>query len=114
MSLDVVRKDLEVLRSTLEMIDADIAAEELPPDAVQAFTSAVESVRGSVWVVLTDRQDGQYEQFLARMQVRRATEICDDVLSDLVAETLPKNTVGLAVFQATLSELVDAFGGRVR
>ncbi len=113
MSLDVVRKDLEVLRSTLAMIDVDIAAEDLPRDAVEAFGKAVESVRSSVWAVLTDRQHGRYEQFLARMQVRRATEICDGVLSDLVAGTLAQNTVGLAVFQATLSELVDAFGGRV-
>ncbi len=114
MSLDVVREDLEVLRSTLAMIDFDIAAEDLPRDAVEAFRNAVESVRSSVWVVLTDRQHGHYEQFLARMQVRRATEICDGVLSDLVAEALPQNTVGVAVFRATLSELMDALGGRVR
>jgi hypothetical protein len=64
---------------------------------------AVDNVRKSVWATLSAEYADDYPSFLAKIRVRRANEICQDVLSDLYAETFAPNTSGLEVFRATLS-----------
>ena len=101
-------KAISELRSALYIIEEDLTLEKPGPEAVEALTEAVDNLRGTVWTVLSNQHAGKHEQLLARVRVRRAIELCDEVLSDLYTETLTKSTPGLSVFHATLKDLSAA------
>ena len=109
MSNEELGKCIRQLRSALNIIDADIALGEPPAEAVQALVRAVDNVRTSVWAVLSAEHSGDYQSFLSRIRVHRATETCDEILADLYAEALPPNILGLELFHATLRELSRMF-----
>ena len=50
------------LKGDLESIEAELAKGEAPPETLQDFKSAVDSVRLSVWAVLTAAQSTDYQQ----------------------------------------------------
>jgi hypothetical protein len=85
-----------------------LEADESFDEAVRDLGLAVGNVRRSTWAVLTSAHSDNYENFLARLRVRRATETCEEVLSDLYADTVPATAPGLDLFQAALRELARA------
>ena len=107
MSNDELRRCLAELRSKLDIIEAEMAQGQPPEQAVQAVEQAVSEVRTNIWNLLTAEHADDYESYVGKIRVRRATKVCEDILADLHTETLPSRTVGLAVFHATLRELSD-------
>ncbi len=85
-----------------------------PEQAVRAVERAISEVRSNIWLLLTSEHADDYDSYLGKIRVRRATEACEDILADLHAGTLPPQTVGLAVFHATLQELSDEYARQAR
>jgi hypothetical protein len=104
MNRDELRQGVGQIRKALDALEAGVG--ERPAEGVRDLSMAVDNLRRSVWAVLTTRHSGNYEDFLARIRVRRAKECCEDVLADLHAETVTRDTTGMPVFHATLRELV--------
>ncbi len=102
---DLLRTSLDELRSKLDIIDAEMARGQPPAEALRAIEQAVSTVRRDIWVLLTAQHANELQSYTSKIRVRRAMEICEDVLADLHAETLPPNTPGFEVFHATLREL---------
>ncbi len=102
---DLLHTSLDELRSKLDIIDAEMARGQPPAEALRAIEQAVSAVRRDIWVLLTAQHAHDIQSYTNKIRVRRATEICEDVLADLHAETLPPNTPGFEVFYATLREL---------
>ncbi len=102
-----LRSALSELRGALSVIDPDLAMDEAPRAAVEDLEKAVSGIRGSVWELLKTKHADDYDSYLGKMQLRRATEICEDVLSDLYANTMTSNTPGLHGFHSTLKELSE-------
>ncbi len=109
MSNDELRRGLEELRSKLNIIEAEMDQGQPPEQAVRAVEQAVSEVRSNIWILLTAEHADDYDRYVGKIRVRRATEACEDILADLHADTLPPQTVGLAVFHATLRELSEEF-----
>ena len=107
MSNEGLRKGLDELRSKLRIIDTETEVGHPPEQAVRAVAEALSGARRDVWALLTARHSDDYEGYLTRTRIRRVTEVCEDILADLHADTLAANTVGLEVFRATLRELSD-------
>ena len=106
MDSDELRSGLNDLRSALKVVEMEIAAAAEPSEhAVRALGAVLNGVRNKVWTALIAENADDYDQYLAKVRVRRARETCDDVLADLYAETISRNTPGLEVFGATLREL---------
>jgi hypothetical protein len=106
---DELRKRLAELRSKLDIIDGELGQGKTPPEAVAAVEQAVSTVRSNIWALLAAQHSEDYQQYLGRIRVRRATETCEEVLADLHADTVAPNAPGLEVFQATLHELSTLF-----
>ncbi len=102
---DHLRKDLQDLRSKLDIIDAEMSRGEPQREVVRAIEEAVSTVRGNLWTLLSAQHTDDSQGFLGKIRVRRATELCEDVLADLHANTLTRATPGRQVFHATLQEL---------
>ena len=107
MSNDELRRALDVLRSKLNIIEVEMDQGQPPEQAVRAVERAVSEVRSNIWLLLTAEHADDYDSYIGKLRVRRATEACEDILADLHAGTLPPQTVGIAVFHATLRELSD-------
>ncbi len=107
MDSDELRTGLDKLRSALNIVEMEIAAAAAEPsqEAVRALGTALNGVRTNVWAVLTAEHADDYDQYLAKVRVRRARETCEEVLADLYADTIPLNMPGLEVFGVTLREL---------
>ena len=102
---DHLRRDLQDLRSKLDIIDAEMSRGEPQRELVRAIEEAVSTVRGNLWTLLSAQHADDSQGFLGKIRVRRATELCEEVLADLHANTLAKTAPGRQVFHATLQEL---------
>ncbi len=102
---ELLQTSLDGLRSKLDIIDAELARGQPPAEALTAVEQAVSAVRRDIWVLLTAQHADDIRGYTGKIRIRRATEMCEEVLADLHAETLPPNTPGLEVFHATLREL---------
>jgi hypothetical protein len=109
MNDEKLRQGLDQLRSALSIIDADATLGELPPQSLQDLKVAVDSVRQILWSAAVAQHTGDYEAFLGRVRVRRATETCQELMSDLDTGTVTGNTPGLEVVHAALRQLAGAF-----
>jgi hypothetical protein len=105
---DDLRKDMDQLRSALNIIESGTSVSAPPEEGLRDLGQAVDNVRKSAWAVLTAEHSGDYHGFLAKIRVRRAIELCQDVLTDLYADTITPDMPGLVVLTATLTELSAA------
>jgi hypothetical protein len=106
----VSKQDLQIgideIRRALTKFDAGLSFGEHPSEGVRDVGLAVDNLRRSTWAVLTTRHSGDYDAYLARIRIERATDACEDLLSDLYAEAVAPNMPGLKTFHAVLESLV--------
>ncbi|MDH3457397.1 MAG: hypothetical protein OER90_11210 [Gemmatimonadota bacterium] len=107
MSAEDLKAGIEELRRALDAADAGLSTDEASKEGVRDLSLAVNSLRGGVWEFLKATAAGDFQSLLSRMRVRRAIESCEDVLSEIYAETLSKNAPGLELFRVTLRELSE-------
>jgi len=100
-----VRKGIKGVKEALAMLQAREPLGSDLSEGVRYLGSEVDSLRQSVWAVLTAQNAGDLAGFIGRVRIRRANELCQDVLADLYANAVPSNMPGLRVFNATLQEL---------
>ncbi len=104
---DALRKGLGELRSKLEVFDAELGQGQSTPENIRAVEQAVSAVRNNLWELLAAQHSGDYQSYLGKTHVRRATETCEDVLAELHAETVLPTTPGLDAFHAALRHVSE-------
>lgn len=107
MSRSELQNHIDKLREALKMLPVN-GDSGLPREGLTDLGLAVDGVRKSVWGVLIAEHTGDYHDFLGKIRVRRATETCHDVMTDLQNHDLTPTTPGFEVFHATLRELANA------
>ena len=112
MSDQELQDGLEQLKNALDVIEEDATLSTIPPEALRDLGAAVDAVRKVVWSVLVAKHTGDYDHFLGTTRVRRAKEICEQVLSDLDATSVASDTTELEWFRKALRELSNAFPAR--
>lgn len=105
------------LKGDLESIEAELAKGEAAPETLQDFKSAVDSVRLSVWAVLTAAQSTDYQQakiVVARFRTRRLAELCRNVLEDISKENIPADSPELEELEGVLSQAAGAVSDLIK
>jgi hypothetical protein len=74
---------LSALTAALESFEARIVSEEMPKEALGGLKSAVDDLRLRLWGVLSTGSADDYRSFQERFRLRRATEICEAIESEL-------------------------------
>jgi hypothetical protein len=74
---------LSALTAALESFEAQIITQEVPKEALAGLKSAVDDLRLRLWGVLSTGSADDYRAFQERFRLRRATEICEDIESEL-------------------------------
>jgi hypothetical protein len=93
------------LRSALSAIDAQLTSGALASDSLADLKSAVDDMRLRLWGALITKDPEDYNGFRQRFRLRRATEICRGVASDLDQGALPRTYDELPVLGAAAREL---------
>jgi hypothetical protein len=104
---EALRKGLGDLRSRLELFDEELGQGQSTPENIRAVEHAVSAVRANLWELLAAQHSGDYESYLGKTHVRRATETCEDILAELHAETILPSTPGFEVFLAALRHVSE-------
>lgn len=96
------------LRSALDRIEMGTPEAKHSADSIQALARAVDNLRTKAWVYLTTHRAGDLSLYLLEIRVRRATEACIELLSDLRAERIAAGTSGIDLLRGTLREVKTA------
>jgi len=106
-----LRDEIDRVRSALNILETGMAGGDDTSEAARDLGLAVDNLRRSVWAVLTTKHSGDYDGFLGRIRLRRAREICEEVLAELYAGTITVDTPGLFLFHEALRDVMQIAGG---
>jgi hypothetical protein len=95
------------LKSALDAIEMELAEEDVSPLVLEDFKVTVDSVRTSVLALLTAKDSGDYYGFVRKYRLRRAAQVCQNVLSGLIDKTINADTPGLDQLHATVDETLE-------
>lgn len=107
MSSPSASHSVAALRDALSAIDTQLTSGALAPAGLADLKSAIDDVRLRLWGALmtTDPQD--YNGFRQRFRLRRATEICRGVATDLAEGALARTHPELPGLGAAAHELAS-------
>lgn len=88
MSTITSARQVEGMREILQSIEGQLVEGRMPPEGLEDFKRAVDDLRLRVWSILSAASQGDPRGSLERFRIRRATEICGTILSDLDAEKM--------------------------
>jgi hypothetical protein len=74
---------LSALTAALEAFESRITSQEVPKEALAGLKSALDDLRLRLWGVLSTGSADDYRAFQERFRLRRASEICEDIESEL-------------------------------
>jgi hypothetical protein len=100
---------LAALTAALESFEKRIISEEVPKEALTGLKSAVDDLRLRLWGVLSTGSADDYRAFQERFRLRRATEICEDIESELSTGLMNPRHEELG----RLGEASEALGRRI-
>jgi hypothetical protein len=78
--------EIDQLRGQLAKVEAQLAKSAGAPEGLEDLKAAVDSLRISVWAVLSASRSSNYPGFIARFRLRRGIEILRSILADLETE----------------------------
>lgn len=73
------------IKSVLESLENQVARGRVPTETLAAIKSSVDEVRLRLWAIMSAASSGEYENFVQRFRLRRATEICQGLADDIGA-----------------------------
>ena len=78
-------KQVGSIKAVLESIEAQVARGRVPTETLGQIKTSVDEVRLRLWAIMSAASTGEYESFVQRFRLRRATEICRDLAKDIRA-----------------------------
>ncbi len=100
-----LRDGVSELRAALRVVRSHLQEEQASSAGMRDLGTAVDGLRGSIWGILQDAHGGDQQDYLATVRVRRATEICGQLLEDLHTGVLRPDLEGYEMLRASLRDL---------
>ncbi len=79
-------KQIEDLRRQLTTVDAQLAKSGSNAEGLEDLKGAVDSLRTSVWAVLSASRSNNYPGFITRFRLRRGIDTIKTIIADLDSE----------------------------
>jgi hypothetical protein len=80
-----LNKQVGNIKAVLESIEAQVARGRVPAETLGQIKSSVDEVRLRLWAIMSAAGTGNYETFVQRFRLRRATEICRELAADITS-----------------------------
>ena len=101
-------RDLIVeLRDVLGGIEGKLEEGEHSSTALEEFKSSLDSARTVLLAVIGSTEAGEGEGVVQHFRLRRAAQVCQNVLFGLLDGTVQRSTPGFAQMQATVDETLE-------
>jgi hypothetical protein len=71
------------IKAVLESIETQVDRGRVSNETLAAIKSSVDEVRLRLWAIMSAASSGDYESFVQRFRLRRATEICRGLAEDI-------------------------------
>jgi hypothetical protein len=71
------------MRTTLQMIDQQIAEQRVPPAGMDELKREIDSMRLRIWAIMAAESEGGGPSALDRFRLRRAVEMNHKIVADL-------------------------------
>lgn len=94
------------LRQALDDMEAELEHDDPPVAALEDFKVVLDSVRTNVLSFVDAADPAAYHRLVRRFRLRRASQICQTVLSGVVAGEITTDVPGFAKFRSTVEETV--------
>ena len=105
---DELSKRIAYLKSALNLVEAEFGEGRAPPDGLDDLRVAVDGIRSNVWALLSAQHADDYDRFVGRFRMRRGTDICERVVSNIERGTITDQTPEIARFHDVLRGLANA------
>jgi hypothetical protein len=96
------------LKTALSTIEVELKGGDKPPEGLEDFKAVVDSVRLSVWAVLSGAQADNYQTFIGGFRLRRGTDICRQILGDIESGAFRAESPDFGDFKGIVEELASA------
>jgi hypothetical protein len=95
------------LRTVLGGIEAKLAAEDQNSRVLEEFKSNLDSARTVLLAIIGSTEAGQGEGVVQHFRLRRASQVCQNVLFGVLDGTVGPTTPGFAQMQETVNETLE-------
>lgn len=109
-----LQNPIQTIRATVQSIEAKLRHGDLPDEGLDDLKAAIDDARLRLWAVISAAGSGDPEPVLLRFRLRRATEICRAVISDLDAGTLGSHQRELLELREAAQEMADRVTASIR
>ncbi len=92
------------LKEELERIEGQLTGGEIPAEGLEDFRRAVDSLRMTVWAVLTASESDQYDITITRFRLNRAVESCQQIVGDINSGSIAADSPELRRFHDTIRD----------
>ena len=105
--MSALRKAVGDLKQAMRDIESIIAQPDPPDKELEGFKMTLDSVRMDALALVAAAYSGDYDEYIRKFRLRRAAQVCQNVLFGLEDGTVNERTPGVTVFQSTIRETLD-------
>jgi hypothetical protein len=92
-----VSDHIRSMRSTLQMIDLQIASTRVPAEGLDELKREIDNMRLRIWAIMAADSEGGGPEALERFRLRRAVEMNHKIVSELEKGEMSSNHAELQV-----------------
>jgi len=107
-----IRESILFLQAALRDLDARLSDFEESSAGLEDFKSTLDGVRTTVLAVLAAADPSDYERYVRRFRLRRATQVCQSILFSLLDGTMTGDTPGVPRLRSTITEMLPRLDGQ--
>jgi sulfite reductase alpha subunit-like flavoprotein len=74
---------VSTIRTMLDQLDAQLSEAKAPPEGLEDLKHTVDTLRTSVWAVLSASKSTNYHALVERFRLRRAIDLIRNMLADM-------------------------------
>ena len=99
-------QEVRALREALDRLESELGPDPVSAAKLEDFKAAVDGIRTSVVAMVTAEDPADYRSFIRRYRLRRAAQVCQNVLSGLVDGTIDILAPGFDRLQSTVTDVL--------
>ncbi len=101
-----VRESILFVQAALRDLESKLSDLEESTAGLEEFKSTLDNVRTTVLAVLAASDPSDYQQYVRRFRLRRATQVCQSILFSLLDGTTTRDAPGMPRLRAAISEVL--------
>jgi hypothetical protein len=95
------------LREAVDQVETELSETDPDPTALEGLKSTLDSARTSILALLSATGPGDFQGMARKLRLRRAAQVCQNVLSAMVDGRITGGTPGYSDLMTTVTESLE-------